>query len=249
MENDLLIKKIRNIIKAFNTGVLGEIIMPEDTHPKFKNKEENISFFTLPMALNYQRNSYKLWEAATKTFDDPDTNSLFDLGKVVKLSDDDLRKALLKYKLALQPNNHIKIWKTISSTIHSEFGSFEKLLEKTESDFLNLKEIVQVKYKKGFPYLSGPKIFNYWSYILTMYADIPLKNRSYIEIAPDTHVIQASVKLGVISKEEVQKISRDMLSKKWREILRDTKIDPIDVHEPLWFWSHTDFKFNPQVNG
>jgi hypothetical protein len=37
--------------------------MPEDSKPnEFKNQEERLVYFTLPMSLNYQRNSYTLWE-------------------------------------------------------------------------------------------------------------------------------------------------------------------------------------------
>ena len=64
--------------------------MPEDSSPKFSDEEQEmrIAYFTLPMALNYQRDSYKLWEAALKTYTDPETNFVFDLAskKVTELS-------------------------------------------------------------------------------------------------------------------------------------------------------------------
>jgi hypothetical protein len=244
MENEILIKNVKTLINAYNLGLLRETVMPEDTHPDFKDiKEAQISFFTLPMALNYQRNSYKLWKSATETFNDKECCDVFDIRKVVNMEDDVLRNKLLKYKLALQPNNHIKIWKTISETVHNNFVSFVNMIKQIDNDFLKLREVVQKEYKKGFPYLSGPKIFNYWSYILTQYGGIVLKNSEYIEIAPDTHVIQASIRLGVISKEESGKISREEISRRWREKLKDSKINPIDVHSPLWFWSRSGFKF------
>ena len=239
-----MIKKVRKIINAYSTGEFGEIVFPEGTHPKFENKEMNISYFTLPMALNYQRDSYKIWGFAKKTYEDKETNWVFKVSSDV--NEDELRKALMKYKLALQPNNHVKIWKTISQTVKENFGTFENLIKESDNDFLKLKEIIQNKYKKGFPYLSGPKIFNYWSFILSKDVGIQLKNRSYIEIAPDTHVIKASVILNVITKDEANKISKENLSKKWRELLNGSGIDPIDVHEPLWFWSKSGFKFNPE---
>ena len=103
--------------------------------------------------------------------------------------------------------------------------------------------MVQVKYKKGFPYLSGPKIFNYWSFILREYGNIKLKNKEYIEIAPDTHVIQCSVKLGVIEKDEVDNFSKDEISEKWRTALEGSGITSIEMHVPLWFWSRNGFIF------
>ena len=246
--NDL-VKNCRVLLEAYKLGKLGQTIMPEDSHPHFSNKESRLAYFTLPMALNYQRDSYKLWEAALKTFNDPTTRFVFDVAKVSKASEEDVRKALMKYKVALQPNKHINTWRTIAKTIHDTWGSFTKLFEVSEDDFLNLKQTVQIDYKKGFPYLSGPKIFNYWSFIISTYGGINLLNRGYIEIAPDTHITQCSVKLGVITEEEAETLTKDVIPQRWRELLKKSAINPIDMHPPLWFWSRNGFLFTlPDVS-
>lgn len=55
----------------YHQGELGGEIMPEDANPKLKKSSlKNYLYFTLPMALNYQRNSYTLWESALKTYQD-----------------------------------------------------------------------------------------------------------------------------------------------------------------------------------
>lgn len=219
--------------------------MPEDANPGFteKEKEARLAYFTLPMALNYQRDSYKLWEAALKTYNDPQTKFVFDVEALSKKSEEQVRSALMKYKVALQPNKHVNTWRTIAQTIYKNWGSFEAFLVSTRSDLLNLKEAVQVSHKKGFPYLSGPKIFNYWSFIMSTYGGVTLKNRKHIEIAPDTHITQCSVRLGVISPDEALSLTKDEISKRWRDLLGETDIDPIDMHPPLWFWSRNGFIF------
>lgn len=113
----------------------------------------------------------------------------------------------------------------------------------TDEDYIKLRDTVQIKYKKGFPYLSGPKIFNYWSYIVSSYGRVPLKHREFIEIAPDTHVIKCSVKLGVISESEAATLTREKISEIWRLALQGSGIDPIDLHSPLWFWSRGGFEY------
>jgi len=46
-------------------GSLGGEFMPEDENPHLeKSSLENYLYFSLPMSLNYQRNSYTLWENA-----------------------------------------------------------------------------------------------------------------------------------------------------------------------------------------
>lgn len=150
----------------------------------------------------------------------------------------------MKYKLALQPNKHINTWLTIAKTVKNNFETLENLFHQINGDFLNLKKIIQSDHKKGFPYLSGPKIFNYWSFIISTYGKVTLKNRGQIDIAPDTHITQCSVKSGVITKAEAETLSKDEISKRWRELLNDSGIDPIDMHPPLWFWSRNGFIFD-----
>lgn len=242
---DSIIDKCKKLIYAYKNGLLGQTKMPEDSNPKdFGNEEFRIAYFSLPMALNYQRDSYKLWESALKTWNDKETREVFDVNVVVSMDDNKLREHLMKYKLALQPNKHISTWKNICTTVSSEFGSFSNLIKNADNDYIKLKEIVQVKNKKAFPYLSGPKIFNYWSLILREYGRINLKNYQFIEIAPDTHVTQCSVILGVISKGESEVLSKEEISERWRTTLKDSGINPIDMHPPLWFWSRNGFIYD-----
>jgi hypothetical protein len=196
---------------------------------------------------------------------DAETKDAFDIKAVQEMPPDILKEKLLKYKLALQPNKHTHTWQTISQTIYNNWGSIENLFASTDAntchpegtegspyhqkvlidaysaDFLQLKQLIQHKYKRDFPYLSGPKIFNYWSFIISTYGKVNMKNREYISIAPDTHIIQASFKLGVITQVEADKLSRDEIAERWRILLAGSGINPIDMHAPLWFWSHNAF--------
>jgi len=243
--NPTIIRDCHTLRSAFEKGLLGDMRMPEDAQPKFKVKEseKKLAYFTLPMSLNYQRNSYTLWQSATKTYLDPETCDVFSIEKSTDMPVSDLREKLVRHKLALQPNKHIDTWKRISETFYKNWAGIGPFLEATDSDFQNMRTFIQKDFKSGFPYLSGPKIFHYWSYILIEYCGVNLKNRRLIEIAPDTHVIQASVKLGVIRATEVSRLTRDQISLRWREILMNSKLSPIDMHSPLWFWSRNSFQF------
>lgn len=243
--NSKIIENCRILLNAYKNKELGQTKMPEDSNPGFNDDEQEmrLAYFTLPMALNYQRNSYNLWKSALKTYQDEETKEIFNISKVSEIDLDKLKNLLLKHKLALQPNKHTEIWQTISKTINHNFGSFTNLFNKANSDYLKLKEIIQKEQKKGFPYLSGPKIFNYWSFILQEYGKLNLQNSEFIEIAPDTHITKCSVILGVITKEEAERLAKEKISERWREILKGTDINPIDMHPPLWFWSKNNFKF------
>ncbi len=231
---------------AYKSGELGQTKMPEESHPEFSDNqaEERLAYFTLPMALNYQRDSYKLWQAALATYnDEATTRKVFSVKEVAAMNEVDLRECLTKYKLALQPNRHIEIWQKIAKTVFQNWGTLENLLRAANYDFLKLRDIIQKEYRAGFPYLSGPKIFNYWSFTISTYGQAPLANRDFIEIAPDTHIIKCSVLLGVISENEARKLSKGQISQRWRELLEGSGIAPIDMHPPLWFWSRNGFIF------
>ena len=239
------------LLDAYRSGDLGDTTMPEDAAPEFGHDqaEERLVFFTLPMALNYQRDSYVLWRAARETWEDEAAKSVFDLRAVCSIAPEDLREKLTKHKLALQPNKHIATWQTLAQTIEGNWGSLSGMLESADRDYLKLKEIIQGSHKRQFPYLSGPKIFNYWSFIILTYGGAKLSHREDIEIAPDTHVTKCSVLLGVITPKEAETLSREQISRRWWEALVGTGICPIDMHPPLWFWSRNGFKYWPSDLG
>ncbi|MBT7496754.1 hypothetical protein HN662_00310, partial [Candidatus Woesearchaeota archaeon] len=227
----------QTLLQAYKDGSLGQTIMPEDSHPVFKDQESKLIYFTLPMSLNYQRDSYALWKAALATYNDPTTNIVFNLKEVSNMDTNQLQQLLSKHKLALQPNKHTHNWKTIAQTITTNFSTLSNLLK--NPDYLTLKQLLQIKHKKGFPYLSGPKIFNYWCFILNQYCNLNMNNSNLIEIAPDTHITKCSIKLGVIKGNE----SKEQISNIWREALKGSNITPIQMHPVLWFWSKNNFLF------
>lgn len=245
IQKDELIRYCRNLLSAYRAWKLWYIHMPEDTNPWFTDNQQEVRlcYFTLPMALNYQRDSYALRKNVLKSYEDEATRDVFSVSSSANMSEDVLREKLLKHKMALQPNKHIHTWKTITTTIVAHRWTFWKLLACYEYDFLQIRTCMQQIYKSWFPYLSWPKIFNYWSFIIQQYGGITLKNSEYIDIAPDTHITQCSVKLGVVTAEEAISLSKDALSVRWRSLLDWSWITPIQMHAPLRFWSRNGFQY------
>lgn len=242
-----LIPKCEALIDAYHTGALGNCDLPEDLAPQFSEKEyeSKLAYFTLPMSANYRRNSTQLWRAAFSSYNDPKTKKIFSVKEASRLSPDELRLLLLTHKVAMQPNRHTLTWSVISKTVAENWGTLERLLESSDYDFLVLKDLVQNKHRKGFPYLSGPKLFNYWCYILGEKCDVEFKNKRFIDIAIDSHVLNCSVKLGVINLDESSRLSREEIAARWRHQLQESYITPTDLNVPLWFWSRNGFVFEP----
>lgn len=238
-----VLDKVYALLEAYKTGRLGGEKMPEDENPALeKSSCENYLYFTLPMSLNYQRNSYTLWECANKTFMDKDTADVFNTKAVLTMDEQQLREKLTKYKVALQPNKQPIIWRTLCETIENNLaGDIRKLFSDNGYSVCQIKEYIS-KNKKQFPYLGGNKICNYWLYVMEQYTDVKFVDRKNITVAPDTHVIQASERLGVIAPGEIaQSNVQEIVASRWQELLKDTDLVPIDVHTPMWLWSRGKF--------
>ena len=105
MQNNEILKNVDKLVEMYKKGLLGGEVMPEDSNPHLNRESiENYNYYTLPMALNYQRNSYKLWESANKTWNDKETNFVFNTKQVSEYSFEQVQEALIKYKVALQQN-------------------------------------------------------------------------------------------------------------------------------------------------
>lgn len=239
-----IVRNVRALIRMHKEGRLGGAVMPEDARPDSipPNSADNYHFLTLPMALNYQRNSYALWKSAATTYLAPTYRDVFRPRQVVNMPEGELREKLLTFRLAIQTNRHPLIWRRISEAIVDLLdGDIRNLFIVLNNDVLQIKEFVQKQHKKRFPYLSGEKICNYWLYVIDTYTPTALLNRHKITIAPDTHVIKASVRLGLIPDEEYGQSHRGEVAQLWEEVLSGTGIAPIDVHTPLWLWSRAGF--------
>lgn len=240
-EKDNILQSVRQLMKAYQKGLLGGGKMPEHENPGLeKRSKENYLYFTLPMALNYQRNSYVLWECANRLY--KEVPALFDCASVLAMPENELQEILVEHKVALQPNKQPIIWKTLCDTFAKKFnGDVRDFFGDRGYKVAAIKEYIQ-KNKKLFPYLGGNKICNYWLYIMEQYTDAVFADREYITVAPDTHVIQASAKLGVITAEEAKDSDVQLkLAERWCELLKDTEYVPIDVHTPMWLWSRGKF--------
>jgi len=244
-----IIENVRSIRAAHIAGLLGGEIMPEDAAPDFQGDQKTkLLYFTLTMALNYQRNSYRLWESATAAFLDADTRCIFDPFQSGEMSDDELRERLVRHGIALQPVRHLAIWRKISTCLSTRFrGDVAVLLEAGQCDVALLQKMVREDLKKELPYISGPKIFNYWLYVLEQYCGVTFHNRQLISVAPDTHIMQASVRLGLVSHvDKPDAAHQGAIAAAWVDVLQESELTPIDVHTPLWLWSRAGF---PDVPG
>ena len=245
MRSNEILKNIDKLVNMYKKGLLGGEVMPEDSNPNLsKETIENYNYYTLPMALNYKRNSYKLWESAHQTWNDKETNFIFDTKQVSKSSFEQVQKALVKYKVELQQNKQTEIWLKLCNTINELFdGDIRKLFKINDYDVNKIRYYIQKDNKAKFPYLSGNKICNYWLYVLYQYTDIKFKNIEELTVAPDTHVVKASYRLGIITEQELNSSNVQLIViERWNEILKGTKYNPIDIHTPMWLWSRNGFK-------
>ena len=244
-QSEILVRALR-LIEKHKYGELGGERMPEDANPDLKADScENMLYFTLPMALNYQRSAYALWESAAATWADGETRAVFFPECAVQMSEEELRQKLLRYRLALQPNRHPSIWKRLCETFVEDFGGdVRKLFETCGYSVDQIREYFAGN-KKRLPYLGGEKILNYWLYVMEQRGGVRFVDRESITVAPDTHVIQSSIRIGLITAEEAERSdARAVTAERWRRLLAGSGYVPIDFHTPMWLWSRGGFKVN-----
>ncbi len=245
MDKKQIFSQVEKLIKMYQEGELGGEVMPEDANPHLEKESlENYLYFTLPMALNYQRNSYKLWESALKTYQDQETKFVFDPKQCIHKSFEEVQYALVKYKVALQKQKQTEIWLALCHTCVELFdGDIRKLFDQLDHDVEKIRNFIQKENKKKFPYLSGTKICNYWLYVIYQYTDQKYKNIEKLTVAPDTHVCKATYRLGLITEEEfTSNRVQQIVIERWEELFQNTKYHSIDIHTPLWLWSRNGFK-------
>lgn len=183
-----------------------------------------------------------MWASALKTYEDEATRYVFFPELLAKADLEQVRADLIKHGLALQPNKHVLIWTTIAHTLHDFYEDDpRKFIAEANTDAGELIKLLQVTYRKRFPYLSGPKLSNYWPFILSLYTDVQFSHPEEISIIPDTHVLQSSVQLGLTPYGSTPL----QVEAAWKSLLKDSGINPSQVHPVLWNWSRN--KFQPAV--
>jgi hypothetical protein len=233
-----LLRKAKQLHALFQKGSIEHLHQHEVNPGLPKGSRENYLYFTLPPTLNFQRSSSAMWKAALMTWEDPETNYLFFPEKTANVAVEKIRDDLRKHKLSIQPNKHTEIWTKISSGLHRLFKDDPReLLREGGHDAGDIIALIQNRYKDDFPYLRGPKMSNYWLYILSQYTDAPFTNLGHISIIPDTHVQQCSVRLGLVQ----EGAGPEEVAAAWRELLKDSGLIPIDMHPVLWNWSRAGF--------
>lgn len=243
MNRNEIFARARCLLKTYERGELGGERMPEDANPGLSiGSRENALYFTLPMALNYQRSAYALWESAAATWADGETCDTFFPECAVRMTEEEMRRKLLRHRLALQPNRHPAIWRRLCETFMEDFGGdVRSLFEQCGYSVEKIREYF-AKNKKRLPYLGGEKIMNYWLYAMEQRGGVRFIDREQITVAPDTHVIQSSVRLGLISEEEANRSDvRTLTTQRWTWLLEGSNHAPIDFHTPMWLWSRSGF--------
>ena len=230
--------KVKKLFKLFHQGKIPTLAQHE-VHPDLpKGSRETYLYFTLPACINFQRNSPAMWRSALVTWNDSKTRYLFFPEKVVKTSYKKVQADLLKHKLSLQLNKHTHIWTTICATLNQFFDNDPRQLLKTGgSDAVGIIKLVQQDKREYFTHLRGPKMTNYWLYILSQYTDMKLSNMQEISIIPDTHVLQCSIRLGISTKT----MSAIQVAQKWKELLGKGSLTPVQMPPVLWNWSRNNF--------
>jgi hypothetical protein len=237
-----MLDKVQKLLSYYDQGLIPTLAQHEVNPGLPRGSRENYLYFTLPVCINFQRSSPAMWASALKTYEDETTRYVFFPEQLAQADPDQVRADLTKHGLALQPNKHVLIWTTIARTLHEFYADDPRvLIAEAHRDAGELINLLQVTHRKRFPYLSGPKLSNYWPFILSLYTDAQFRSPESISIIPDTHVLQSSVHLGLVPAGATPL----QVEAAWKTLLAGSGINPSRVHPVLWNWSRN--RFQPSV--
>ncbi|MEM0024778.1 MAG: hypothetical protein QXV98_03630 [Thermofilaceae archaeon] len=234
--------------------------MPEATLPRRalghsiievdRGSREHLLFITLTVALDYRRDSDKLWAAARRTFEDERTRWLFFPEEVVKRERREVEEAMKTYGIYIQKND-VDAWIRISHGLFTFYGSDPLNIVK-ECDF-DAQEVFNKKrdqtFKKNFPYLTGDKIFALWIRMLYDVAGIQLKNLDKVPIPVDVHVARATFTTGGLTGKYEGMLSNvaHRIDKVWENAVKLARHPELtfrlQLDEPLWLLSRHGCSF------
>jgi len=235
-----------------NEGLFGETVMPETLPPSEVSTDspEHILFLTLTVAIDYQRDAAQLWEAARKTYEDPETSFLFDPEVVSSSGFDTVVAAMQRHKLSKKHRNDAFIWITNAGTFHHKWnGNPLNFLADCNWDApVILQRLQQDKHRGGksmtrdFPFLGGKKIGPLWLRMLRDSAGVTaIRNMEAIPIPVDVHVARASLCLGVVQGQydgKPEPLFVD-IRRAWAQSVNGCRVGSrpmiaLDVDEALW---------------
>ena len=229
-------RRVNRLCEAYASGMLGGTT--HESYPDVpEDSRERYLYFTLAPSLNYQRKSESLWRAALATYRDPETRFVY-FPENVKLGEDVYKRALVRHGLAVQPEKQTRIWFTLSRTLRRDYEGDPRLVVKEHGSSARQILDALATDKPAWPYLSGPKLSNYWLYMLTCFTDVTLTDREEISVVPDVHVRRATQHLGIVDHVPEADEAADI----WYWLLAGTELAPCDVHAPLWRWGRSGFE-------
>ena len=215
-----------------------ELILPKGTK---QGSYEQLMFYTLTVAIDYQRSASDLWDAGRRTMEDEKSRWVFYPKEVAKRSFEELVENLAKYKLSKKTNRDAKIWQTICLSLLELFeGNPRKLFEKYDYDALQIFNAMRSQYGKKFPYLAGStgtsKILSLWIRILHEAAKIEFKNLNQIPMPIDIHTARATITTGCLVGDFKGSFNVlvEMAKSAWVEACQGTKFYPLRLDEALW---------------
>lgn len=74
--------------------------------------------------------------------------------------------------------------------------------------------------------------------IIATYTDLELEDIHNLSIVPDTHIINASMRLGMVTA-NAKPID---VENAWKPVLKELKMDPRVMHAALWHWDRLEGK-------
>lgn len=239
------------LYQAFqNQNVLGEIAMPEHILPRNteRGSHEHLHFITLTVAIDYQRDADKLWEASRLTFADTQTRYLYNPAAVAQTDFSKIARDMRKYRLSKKEEKDAQIWHSVCLTLTRHFDSdVYELLQSVNFNAQAALELIRDP-RYNFLYLKGPKIGPLWLRMLEdSWQGHHLEALEKLPVPVDIHIATATVMTGGVTGPFTGSFTelREAVVQVWFDSCAGTTYYPLQFDEALWHLSRRGCRKTP----
>jgi hypothetical protein len=256
------------LLREFTShGIHGSTEMPEDEPPAgvIRGSLQHVLFITLTVAIDYQRDAARLWDASRQAYADSRTRYLFSPVTIFETPVRQVVADLQAHGVSKKPLKDADIWRTVALTFLKKWDVDPRnfladcgwdarvILDRLRTD----RHQYNGRAVSDYPYLRGNKIGPLWLRMLRdNVGESRLVGLDRVPIPVDVHVARATFALGVVRGQYSGPLEQayEAVRKAWFAAVKGLAVHgrpmiALDVDEPLWHLSRSGCTSRDKLTG
>ncbi len=204
-----------------------------------KGTDVHLLFLTMTLlTLDCRRDSWEQWMASKKTFEDPETNYIFNPRQLMDKNIKVVSKHLEKHDFSRRSLRDAKYLKQIAISCHRFFDScLHSLLDECDYHGQKILNLLRSnRYRRGFPSLKSRKLAPLWLLTLYQQGGVPIEGLEEFPLGVDINIVRATLNSGAVSGSFEGKLHelKELVGELWSNVCNNSDYILLQLNEPLW---------------